>query len=160
MIAVVIAAIVMLTISALLYSTYKNWFESKSVKALQEDMDLASFTVKSVLEEANWGAGFDDAITENRTKIRISYTEDEEVLWEKEFYQDDNELKLVDLDTGDDYAVIKTLDNIAFYESDDRFPDEDDYRNGLYNTLFVEITVTNAERTRTLENQFFVRLRN
>jgi prepilin-type N-terminal cleavage/methylation domain-containing protein len=164
MVVVIIAAIGLFAITTLLYSAYRDWFTSKEIKALQEDMDLAALTVKSVLEEAQWGDGLEDNITEGRARISVGYTEDDKIIWEKELYKYDGELRLKDVGESDvnGYAIIRTLEDIAFYESDVKFPDEEDERHGLKNTLFVEITVAGTGKIagRTIENQFLVRLRN
>jgi prepilin-type N-terminal cleavage/methylation domain-containing protein len=162
MVVTVIAAIGLFAVTTLLYSAYKDWFTSREIKALQEDMDLASLTVKSVLEEAEWGDGMEDNITEDHTGITLRGRDAEDNEWTKEFRKDGSELILKDMDTGDEYIVVKTLHTISFYESDVKYPDEEDERHGLHKTLFVEITVAGAGRIadRKIENQFFVRLRN
>jgi len=159
MVAIVIAVIGIFAITTLLYSAYKEWFTGKDIKALQEDMDLASFTIKSVLEEAEWGDGFEGDITEDRTGITIEGKNAEDEDWSKKFYQSSSELRLQDISTGDEYPVIKTLDTIAFYEfadypdEDNRYPDID-----LPHTLVVEMRL--IKDGRTLNNTFLVHLRN
>lgn len=159
MVTVVIAAIGIFAISTLLYSAYKDLSASRGIKALQEDMDLASLTIKAVMEEAEWGDGLEGDITEDRTGITIKGKNAEDEEWSKKFYQASNELILQDINTGDEYAVIKTLHKVAFYEFAD-YPDEDNRypETSLNNTLVVEMSITKAGRT--LNNTFLVRLRN
>ncbi|GEM_PF-2168839 len=153
MIALVIAAIGLAAVTALLYSAWNDWWTSKGIKELQEDMDLASLTVKSMVEEANEFTIDDiveDSVPETGRKIDVKYSEDENVVWEKEFYRDANGfLVMDDVKNGNTDVVIKTLDSIYFYESED--PD-------LNRTVNVEITVKKAGRT--FQNRFLVRLRN
>ena len=162
MLAVVIAAIGLFAISALLYSAYTNWFAGKEVKELQEDMDLASFTVKSVLEEAEWSEE-SIIISDGGTSITVSGKNALDEPWEKKFYKSGGELRLQNMDTGSEYAVIRTLNSIGFWEPDD-YPEDDlpDGWENLEKTLVIRITVAGSARIagRTLENRFLVYLRN
>lgn len=162
MLAVVIAAIGLFAISALLYSAYTNWFAGKEVKELQEDMDLASLTVKSVLEEAEWS---EDSIiiSDGGTSITVSGKNALDEPWQKKLYKSGSELRLQDITAGSEYTVIRTLTDVAFYKSQDYGEADlpDDWQD-LQKTLVVKITVAGSARIagRTLENRFLVYLRN
>jgi prepilin-type N-terminal cleavage/methylation domain-containing protein len=153
MIVAVIAAAAMLGISFMLVNAHKDLRTSSLIKALQEDMHLASYTVKSIVEEAD---SFE--IHETGTRISVGYVEedgeeDSDVSWEKEIYQDDNQLKLdnIDPDTGtvtESAAIISTLDSISFEDFDS-------------DTVRVSIAVSDTGMDiPPIGNEFLVHLRN
>lgn len=150
MVVIIIAAIGLFAITTLLYSAYKDWFTSREIKALQEDMDISALTVKSILEEADEFLITDiipDSDPEAGRRINVRYTEDAELVWEKEFYRDGSKLILADIKNDNVDVVVNTLDDLYFYEDPD-----------LLNTVKVNITVTKGNRT--IQNRFLVRLRN
>ncbi len=154
MIVLVIAAIGLFAISTLLYNAYKDWVASKQIKALQEDMDIAAFTVKSILEEGDEFLITDiveDSDPETGRRINVKYTEDEAIVWEKEFYKDGGKLIMADIKNDKVEVVVDTLDNIYFIDAQDEYPD-------LTNAVKVDITV--AKYGRVFQNEFLVRLRN
>jgi len=113
MVVIVIAAIGMLGASFILVSAYNDLRDSRNIKSLQEDLDLASLTIKSVIEEAD-----DKNISDNNEDIEVSYTEDDgNILWKKKFYKSDNSLVLTDMLTEEEEDVINTLSDISFSET-------------------------------------------
>ncbi|MBN1445312.1 MAG: type II secretion system protein [Candidatus Omnitrophica bacterium] len=149
MVVLVIAAIGLFAVTTLLYTAYRDWFTSRQIKALQEDMDIAALTVKSILEEANEFLISDimeDSDPEAGARINARY-EDPEMNWEKEFYKSGSKLILEDIKNDKTEVVVDTLAEIYFYE----YPE-------LTNTVNVNIKVEKAGKL--LENEFLVRLRN
>lgn len=154
LVVLVIVAIGMVAVTSFLYASWRDWYISREIKALQEDMDLAGFNIKAVLEEANYYEIQDiveGSIPEEGRRIYVRYTEDEETLWEKEFYPDGSNLVMEDIKNGTTDIVINTLQDI-------KFSDASQEDTELVNTVKVNIIVSKSGRV--LENEFFVKIRN
>lgn len=142
MIVTVIAAIAMLGVSFILVNAYRDLRASRQIKSLQENMDLASYTVKSLIEEADEF----EIDTETGERINIKYTdEDSEVVWEKEIYMEDSNLMLEDIMNDNIEIIIGGLEAVSFEDAGN-------------NTIRVVLTVAGGGRT--VENSFLVRMRN
>lgn len=154
LIAVVIVAIGLAAVISFLYASWKDFYISKELKELQEDMDLAGLNIKAVAEEANYYE-IQDIIEgsnpEEGRRLYVRYTEDEETVWEKAFYRDGNNLVMNDIKNASNDIVIRTLQDIRFSERI-----EEDIE--IINTIQVKLTVSKSGRT--LENKFSVRVRN
>ncbi len=140
LIALLVASIGMLAAALMIFNIFRDFGISQEIKSLQEEVDLASLTVKAILEEAD-----QLLITENGARISASYTDENNLLvWEKEFYAQNSALILADIKNNTSYAVIETLERIEF--------------ETLTNTVRVELAL--SRRGRLLENHFVVRPRN
>ncbi len=153
MVAVVIASVGILAISMMLMTAYREMGNSRRLKLLAEDMDLASFTIKSVIEESNSGDGIQISDIRSGTnpqegeKITLSYSEAEQLVWQKEFYKDANKLIMRDAVEGTTEPVINSLGELYFYRDTD-----------LPGTVNIVITVSDTETSMT--NRFLVKPRN
>lgn len=153
-IALVIAAIGLVAVTSFLYASWKDWHIGNEIKGLQEDMNLASLTIKSILEEAS-SYTLSDMIEgsdpEQYKRINVKYTENGETIWEKEFYPDGNKLIMEDIKNESSDTVINTLQDI-------KFSDASEEDTTLKNTVKVKIDVSKLGNV--LENEFSVKLRN
>ncbi|HNS32870.1 MAG TPA: type II secretion system protein [bacterium] len=148
--AVVISLIGILGASYIVTNAYHDFKNSRELKALHEDIYLASHTIKSLIEEAG-----EFEITEiipdtsppAGRRINLKYIEDSETKWEKEFYEEEGHLILEDIKNGSEEIIIDTLEDISFSEGDS------------LNTLKVTISVTGMDG-RVLTNKFLVYSRN
>ncbi|HOL21306.1 MAG TPA: prepilin-type N-terminal cleavage/methylation domain-containing protein [bacterium] len=154
MIALIIVAIGLVAVISFLYASWRDFYISGGIKALQEDMDLAGLNIKAVLEEANYYE-IQDIIEGSEPptgrKIYAKYSEDEEVVWEKAIYHQGNKLVMEDIKNTGTYAIINTLQDISFSDAG-----EEDTE--LINTVKVDIKVYKSGKS--LENKFSVKVRN
>ncbi|MCM8776698.1 MAG: prepilin-type N-terminal cleavage/methylation domain-containing protein [Candidatus Omnitrophica bacterium] len=155
LIVLVIVAIGLVAVISFLYASWKDWYTNKEIKELQEDMDIASLNIKAVAEEANYYEIQDiieGSIPEEGRRLYVRYTEDEETIWEKDFYPDSNNLIMGDIKNEREDVVIRTtLQDIKFSEAS-----EED--TTLTDIVKVDIKVYKSGRI--LENIFYVKMRN
>jgi len=136
-IAMLVSTIALFGIGALIVLTSNDWRESKGVVALQTDLDLANYTLKGILEEA------DTLDIPDGTHITAGYQTD----WEKEFYQDGNKLMLKDLKNPGkaEEEIINSLKSISFQQP-------------YSNRIKVDLEVENERKK--LKNSLIIYLRN
>lgn len=153
-IALVIIAIGLIVVTSFLYGSWKDWFTSKEIKELQEDMDLAGFNIKAILEEANYYE-IQDIIEGSNPKqgrkIYVKYTEGEETIWEKAFYPEGTNLIMEDIKNDKKETVIRTLEDIIFSEVSD---ENEEIKN------IVKVNITVSKSGKVFKNEFFVKIRN
>ena len=135
--AVLLSTIALFGITTLIILANNDWRESKEIVALQTDLDLASYTLKGILEEA------DTVGIPEETHITASYKTD----WQKEFYQDEDKLMLKDITNPGklEEEIIDSLKSILFQEVHS-------------NLLKVDLNV--EKKGRELSNSFIIYLRN
>ena len=135
--AVLLSAIALFGITTLIILANNDWRESKEIVALQTDLDLASYTLKGILEEA------DTVGIPEETHITAGYKTD----WQKEFYQDEDKLMLKDITNPGkpEEEIIDSLKSILFQEVHS-------------NLLKVDLNV--ERKGRELSNSFIIYLRN
>ncbi len=141
-IVIVIGAIGLLAVSFFASQSWKEWNESQQIKALQEEMDLASYTIKGVLEEASDITILDEGPLSG-TKIKSSYNNE----WEKEFYPSGNNLIIEDIKNEATRVITNYLKSISFQQ--DSTGSE---------TVLVNLKVEKDDRE--IENSFIIFLRN
>jgi len=154
-VALVIVGIGLVAVTGFLYASWKDWYISKELKSLQEDMDLACLTIKAVCEEANYYEIQDiieGSSPEAGRKIYVRYTdEDDNNVWEKSFYKQGSNLVMEDIKNGGQDIVIRTLDNLYFSDASNEDTE-------ISNTIKTYIKV--AKSGKAFENQFYVKVRN
>jgi Tfp pilus assembly protein PilW len=141
MIALIIAALGLFAISALLVISTRDLGKSRLIVSLQTDMDIASYTIKGVLEEATQ-VTFPNGSGGN--KVVASFPG----IWAKEFYPDaatPSKLIMKDDNTNNAGRVIGTLSSISFTQVD---------------TARVQVSITVQSGGRSIQNSFVVSLRN
>jgi Tfp pilus assembly protein PilW len=139
MVALVIAILGIFAVSSLLVIGTRDWLSSRGVVSLQVDLDVASYTIKGILEEAS-----DVTITENGSHLSASYG----TAWSKEFYPDTSvpsNLIMRDMKSGNSGYLIRCLSSISFEQVDSA-------------RIRVNISVQRAGKT--LQNSFVVDLKN
>ncbi|HOJ38931.1 MAG TPA: prepilin-type N-terminal cleavage/methylation domain-containing protein [bacterium] len=144
MVVMVAGAIALVAVTSLVFESYRDWSASRGKKSLQEEIDLASFTIKGVLEEADTVAILDSGPNVG-TKIRASYADGTN--WEKEFYPQGSNLIVKDNKTGATRPVINCLVNLSFQR------DSTDAET-------VQVDLSGTRDGKTLQNSFVVYLRN
>lgn len=133
--------IVLLPIATMMGAITRDWNTSREIKLLQEEVDLASYSVKGLIEEAsrfeNENGFPDSSITltgANGGSVKI--------------YQHGKELKI------DNYTVIDSLS-----ESGLTFFDTNEHDKVLPSGL-VRVSITSERAGRAYTNEFRVKLRN
>ncbi|MFW6457084.1 MAG: PulJ/GspJ family protein [Planctomycetota bacterium] len=129
--ALAIMLIVLLPIALLVSASIRDWQRSRQIRMLQEDLHLASHTVKGVTEEA-----FDYNVAEDETAITLTLEDQERSVT---IQRDDSRLMI-----GDE-TIIDCLTN---------FSCEDLGRGKIHISLSVE------RSNQTQQNEFIVSLRN
>lgn len=141
-IAIIISIIAIFGIETLIVESFKDWRASKNITELGRDLDLASYKIKGILEEANADTPLDSG-----ARIQASYGNN---VWQKEFYRSSNSLIYKNNLNNSTETIINTLQSISFV-------------NGSNNrSVRVDLTVGNGT-TRTkdwLDSSFLVYLRN
>ncbi len=138
MVILVLGSLGIFAVSSIVIESYKEWKRSNEVARLQQDLDLASYTIKGVLEEAeNVGIVSEDHIIAQNLSAG----------WMQEFYQDASNLMWKNTETNETQKVISTLKDINF---------EIDQENGS----IVNITIDVEKGERTIYNSFSVFMRN
>jgi len=141
-VAMVISIIALFGIETLIAESYRQWKSSQKIVNLFRDLDVASYSVKGVLEEANPDTNL--MILDGGTKIVASYKN----LWQKEFYSAaNNRLVLKNNKTGDTYDVINSLDAVLFEQTSS-------------DTARVKVTLNVKKEGESLQHSFYVYLRN
>ncbi len=135
-VAIFISAAALFGIETLMVESYKQWKVSQDVTNLIRDLDLASYLVKGVLEEAD-----SDTILNSGTKIVASYKD----VWQKELYPTGTNLIFKDAKSAREEQVIGTLDSLSFEQNSSV-------------SILVKIRVKRGKES--LENSFLVYLRN
>ncbi len=79
MVILVLGSIGIFAVSSIVIESYKEWKRSNEIAKLQQDLDLASYTIKGVVEEAENV----EIISESRIRA-----ENPSAGWIQEFYQD------------------------------------------------------------------------
>jgi len=108
MVVLVMGAIGLFAIGALVTASYRDLTSSRLRTNLQTDADLASYTIKGILEEADTVA-----ISDGGVHVTANYGND----WMKEFYPDPSngaDLIFKDSATGNTEKVITTLSTLGF----------------------------------------------
>ena len=146
-IVMVAALIVLLPIATMMGAIVGDWHTSRDIKLLQEEVDLASYSVKGLIEEAYYFEnenGFPDS------NITLRGANGQTV----EIYQDEDGKELKIRSDSGEYAVIDRLTDsgLTFYDTDE---EDENLPPGL---IRVKITAERADRTHT--NEFKVKLRN
>ncbi|HOV22211.1 MAG TPA: prepilin-type N-terminal cleavage/methylation domain-containing protein [Candidatus Ratteibacteria bacterium] len=139
---IVIGAIGLLAVSFFAMQSWKEWNENEQIKTLQEEMDLVSYTIKGVLEEASNIEILDNGPLSG-TKINASYKNE----WQKEFYPSGNELIVEDIKNETTRTVTNYLKSISFQQD-----------NTSSDTVLVNLKV--GKGGKELENSFIIFLRN
>ena len=134
-VAMLISTIALFGIGTLIDLSFKDWRESREIVALQDDLDLANYTLKGVLEEA------DTVSIPDETHISAGYKTD----WKKEFYRNGNKLILKNLKNSKLEEVIDCLENISFRQPD---------------AHLVKIDLKVKKGKQELENSLIIYLRN
>ena len=142
-IAIIISIIAIFGIETLIVESFKDWRASKNITELERDLDLASYRIKGVLEEADADTPLDSG-----ARIQASYGNN---VWQKEFYCSGNSLIYKnDTTPVTTEAIVNTLQSITFTNGYDG------------HSVRVDLTVGNGT-TRTkdwLDSSFLVYLRN
>ncbi len=128
--------IVLLPIATMMGAITRDWNTSREIKRLQEDVDLASYSVKGLIEEA-YGYDIQDKghiilIGSNAQTVQV--------------YRDGADLII------NNYAVINSLNDLQFSNK---------YEDGSNLPPRLIRVVIEAERSgRSYKNEFKVKLRN
>jgi len=141
-IVLVVGAIGLLAVAFFTSQSYRELNENEQIKSLQEEMDLASYTIKGVLEEASNITILDPGPLSG-TRINASYKNE----WEKEFYPSGNNLIVEDIKNETTRAIINYLKSISFQQD-----------NTGSETILVNLKVEKDKKE--IENSFIVFLRN
>lgn len=139
MVALVIAILGIFAVSSLLVIGTRDWLSSRGVVSLQVDLDVASYTIKGILEEAS-----DVTITENGSHLSASYG----TAWSKEFYPDasvPSNLIMRDMKSGNSGYLIRCLSSISFEQVD---------------SARIRVNISVQQAGKTLQNSFVVDLKN
>ena len=136
-IAIILSFMALFGIETLIALSFRDWKSSNEIVDLQRDVDLASYRIKGVLEEANG-----DTILNGGTKLIAGYNS----VWLKEFYRSGNALILKNDLTGNTETVIDTLQAVTFADGSDN--------------RSVRVNLTVAAGNLQLDNSFLVYLRN
>ncbi len=133
-IVVLISLIVLLPMTAMMFSIARNWQTSNEVRQLQEELDLAAYSIKGLIEEAS---SFEIEDTESQSRIELNRADWAET---KIIKENDGKLSIGHMDN-----VIDSLTGLRF----------EDKGNA---TVLVTIDAERAGREG--KREFHVRLRN
>ncbi|MCM8769777.1 MAG: hypothetical protein NC911_08975, partial [Candidatus Omnitrophica bacterium] len=107
----ILGSLGLFAVSSIVFSSYKEWKRSNELVTLQVDFDLASYMIKSILEEASRV----ELITESHI-----IAENQLAGWNQEFYQNSTKLMWKNSRTNSEEEVIGSLKSIHFeVEADD-----------------------------------------
>lgn len=144
LVVIVVGAVGLVAVTSLIFESYKDWNTSKQRKSLQEELDLAGFTIKGVLEEAKTVSILDSGPTTG-TRIQASHDTD----WVKEFYPQGSDLIIKDVKNGNTTrAVMNCLASLSFLQ------------DSTTGETAVRVSLSATRASRTLTNSFVVYLRN
>lgn len=102
MIAIILSAIALVGIATLIVAAFNDSRTSNNIVELQRDLDVASYKIKGILEEAD-----DDTPLNSGARIQASYGNN---IWLKEFYASGNSLIYKDDLTNTTETIINTID--------------------------------------------------
>jgi len=145
-IAIIISIIAIFGIETLIVESFKDWRASKNITELGRDLDLASYQIKGILDEANFDTIYTTisggTVSDSGIRIVAGYNNN----WQKEFSPSPSGKELMYNNT----KIINTLQSISFVNGSDK------------HSVRVNLTVGNGT-TRTkdwLDSSFLVYLRN
>jgi len=141
LVVIVVGTIAVVAVTSLVVESYRNWNLSIQKKSLQEELDLACYSIKGTVEEAK-KVEIEDPGPSYGTKLVAEY----DSVWQKEFYPRGTTLVIRNKETGEITTVIDSLSDISFQ------------KESQSETILVNITVRKAGAT--LSNSFAVFLRN
>ena len=148
-IAIIISLIAIFGIETLIVASFKDWKTGKEIVDLQRDLDVVSYQIKGVLEEASVDTIYTSGGTVSNIGIKIVAGNSS---WLKEFYRvSGNGLIYKNALNGNTQTIINTLQSITFTNGSDE------------RSVRVDLTVVKGEGTleeRKLDNSFLVYLRN
>ncbi len=136
MIAIILSAIALFGIETLIVESFKDWKAGNEIVELQRDLDIASYKIKGILEEAD-----NTTILNGGVKISAGYKND----WLKEFYASGTKLIYKSSPTSPEETIINTLESITF-------------ANSSGHSIRVDLTVEKG--IRQLSSIFLLYLRN
>ena len=143
-IAIILSAIALFGIETLIVESFKDWKAGKEIVELQRDLDIASYKMKRILEEAD-----DDTPLNNSDiplnpgqRIVASYKND----WVKKFYASGSNLTYKSSPVSPEETIINTLQSILFTNGSDN------------HSVRVDLNVQKGARQ--LSSSFLVYLRN
>ena len=150
MIAIILSAIALFGIETLIVESLKDWRASKEIVDLQRDLDVASYKIKGVLEEAT---SYDTPLNGVGT-IYANYKDPQSgsLIWRKKFERraPDNALIFLSiLPASPEEIIINTLQSITFTD-------------GSNHSIRVDLAVVKniQPQPRQLNTSFLIYLRN
>ena len=135
-IAIILSAIALFGIETLIVESFKDWRAGKEIVELQRDLDVASYKIKGILEEAD-----SFTILNEGAKISAGYKTD----WLKEFYASGTNLIYKSSSESPEETIINTLQSILFTNSSNHI---------------VRVDLNVQKGARQLNSSFLVYLRN
>ncbi|MFP4177044.1 MAG: hypothetical protein ACLFT2_07425 [Candidatus Brocadiia bacterium] len=147
-----ILLLVLLPVASVAALAIRDWHQSQDIRQLQEDLQLASFTIKGVMEEAY---DYDDFADDGKADEITLYLQNENGSRPKvTIHQDGSELVVGD-STTIDCLVDGSLEFEKFRENENEEDDEGEERKGL-----IRVSLEVAKGERSLRNSFTVKIRN